>query len=424
MRPFAELPAPVTEAAGAIAGIGAALAVGGGAVSVAVGAFLNLQSRMAEIAAIAPRLAAALKAVGAAALPIGATVAVAAVLAQGWEAVTHSAEEAAAAQRLVADSVGTAQLKAFDTFVQSRRRGAGGFKGLANEILGTDFGPKMDEGKVALEEFNKLDANRPGAAANLIDAMEAAGQDTTKFKEAQEDANEELGHSVVQQTAAALAQKKYADAIVEGGHSEAELVRLRGDVVRTSQKQADVQGEVNKAIDEGTESTTTAADADKALGDAIKGVSDNLEELRSKWVENVAQAEGFTQGIEDTTSLDNFIASAASLGEATTDFRDNIKNLPADINLTKLALGGYNEEQTKAVDSLLALSDETTSYVATLIEQGAVGRDGTGEGKRTSRLVYGCHASGRVHDRPNRALPGSARPHRPAGHDGDRAVEL
>jgi hypothetical protein len=82
------------------------------------------------------------------------------------------------------------------------------------------------------------------------------------------------------------------------------------------------------------------------------------------------RASAFTDAIERSTTLDDEISAARSLGDAFTGLRENIGALPAELDLATLAFGGYNEEQRKAIDALLAAGDQSSQFLQTLIEQG------------------------------------------------------
>ena len=60
-------------------------------------------------------------------------------------------------------------------------------------------------------------------------------------------------------------------------------------------------------------------------------------------------------------------------------FKDDISALPKDIDLTKLALGGYNEEQQKSIDALVSAGEANSSYLSSLVEQGSTADDVRGK---------------------------------------------
>ena len=92
-----------------------------------------------------------------------------------------------------------------------------------------------------------------------------------------------------------------------------------------------------------------------------------------------AAAKGFSEALENTSTLDDATAAASTLGTTMRTFGADVAALPKDIDLTKLALGGYNEEQQKSIDALVSAGEANSSYLSSLIEQGASADDVRGK---------------------------------------------
>jgi hypothetical protein len=88
-----------------------------------------------------------------------------------------------------------------------------------------------------------------------------------------------------------------------------------------------------------------------------------------------AAAESFAGSLEMSTVFDNAISNASSMGSAFRSFGTDIKALPKDIDLTKLALGQYTEEQQKSIEALVSAGDANSSYLSGLVEQGATAEE-------------------------------------------------
>lgn len=115
------------------------------------------------------------------------------------------------------------------------------------------------------------------------------------------------------------------------------------------------------------DATGKQVDATKALDDALKNGKTALE----TWAANLnVLAEGgkaAAQAIDLSTTTDDLIANASKMGAAVVDFRDGLGKLPATIDQTKLAMGGYTDEQVKSIDAMSKLADQNQAYVEGLI---------------------------------------------------------
>lgn len=146
-------------------------------------------------------------------------------------------------------------------------------------------------------------------------------------------------------------------------------------------------------IDATAKSSQATAQATLGLGDATAATGDAIvdtEERLKKYDELLklstinqdsaaAAAKSFSDALENTTTLDDATAAASNLGSTMRTFKDDISALPKDIDLTKLALGGYNEEQQKSIDALVSAGEANSSYLSSLVEQGSTADDVRGK---------------------------------------------
>ena len=103
----------------------------------------------------------------------------------------------------------------------------------------------------------------------------------------------------------------------------------------------------------------------------LKGYDDQLKLTTMSQGAAAESAKAFADALENTTVIDDVIAGASDMGSAFKTFGTDIKALPKDIDLTKLALGGYNEAQQKSIDALVSAGDANSEYLSGLIEQGS-----------------------------------------------------
>ena len=119
--------------------------------------------------------------------------------------------------------------------------------------------------------------------------------------------------------------------------------------------------------------TTEEIDKNKEAAELTETAFANLDaqlSLISASYEGLeARAGAFGEALERSTVADDQIASASALGAAYNDTKKVLGDLPAEIDLARLALGGYNEEQQKAINGLLSLGDQSQNYLTSLLEQ-------------------------------------------------------
>jgi hypothetical protein len=146
------------------------------------------------------------------------------------------------------------------------------------------------------------------------------------------------------------------------------------------------------------ESALTLGQSMGTTGDAAAEGKEFLaaydDQLKLTTVSQDAASEGanaFAAALEGTTYLDDVIAGASALGGTMRTFGTDIAALPKDIDLTKLALGQYNEEQQASIDALVSAGEANSTYLTGLIEQGASADTVRGKSEEL-RFAYGLQA--------------------------------
>ena len=134
-----------------------------------------------------------------------------------------------------------------------------------------------------------------------------------------------------------------------------------------------------------------AGDAVALTEEALKGYDEQLKLSTINQDGAAAAAKAFSDALEGTTYLDDVIAGASSLGTTMRTFGTDIAALPKDIDLTKLALGQYTEEQQASIDTLVSAGEANSTYLSGLIEQGASADTVRGKSEEL-RFAYGLQA--------------------------------
>jgi hypothetical protein len=255
-------------------------------------------------------------------------------------------------------------------------------------------------GKVSAQSFNDLAESTTKVGDKLIDFVSGTNSFningvTTQFDDARRalDLLKDSGDTeLLQKNLNLLSQAKIAP-------DAPEKVKLMFEAFKQ-----DLAG-YQTQIDETAKSTQASAQATLGLSEEIVGAGDAValtEEALKKYDAQLtlstvnqdgaaAAAQGFADALENTTILDDVIAGASTLGTTMRTFGTDIAALPKDINLTKLALGQYTEEQQKSIDALVDAGEANSSYLAGLVEQGASADTVRGKADEL-RFSYGLQA--------------------------------
>ena len=132
--------------------------------------------------------------------------------------------------------------------------------------------------------------------------------------------------------------------------------------------------ESGKATVAQAQSAKEAADELKAWDDSLRNVNGALG-LYAIGAKLAADAsDGFGTAVE-AMDTDEQVTSALALGDAFHGVEGSIKNLPRSFDETKAALGGYNEEQSKALKAVTDWGDAAKGQIQTLIQSGATNEE-------------------------------------------------
>lgn len=338
----------LSESVGKILAIGSITAGGLGGLSVITGQLIKMREMFTTVGADGERsltrLGVAMKGVGMAAGALALTEATFAVLNEA-AGVSRDATAALddftlAAERLERGSKGGADavVDAFGKLVgaeQNTLRVQNLWQEFGAEvsIVGTDIKADIEQVQRAFDQLG--DQKGPKAQIQLLDEWEKANNQLDKNSD-QYRTNKRFiddNRAAVEKHAKALATEKDA--------------------------QADATDETDKA----SKSVATLTGALSAYSAKLK--------LASLQQDSMAEgARAFGAALEASTTLDDEVDNALKLGDNMRGFREQIKNLPGDIDTMKLALGGYNEEQSKAIGALVAAGDANRDYLSGLIAQG------------------------------------------------------
>ena len=142
--------------------------------------------------------------------------------------------------------------------------------------------------------------------------------------------------------------------------------------------------DLQKWLKETGDSATTAAGATDATGKSAKEAAAAEKEWADKLKETngalglyaigAAQAAAASKGFGDAVEgmdTDEQVTASLALGEAFHGVEESVKNLPKNFDATKASLGGYNDEQSKALKSVTDWGDAAKKQIGTLIESGA-----------------------------------------------------
>ena len=146
-----------------------------------------------------------------------------------------------------------------------------------------------------------------------------------------------------------------------------ELAGIEGKLTATAENAQAAAGSVAGLTTEMDLGGDMAAQTEEFL----KGYDDQLKKTTMSQDAAAESAKAFADALENTTVIDDLIAGASDMGSTFKTFGTDIAALPKDIDLTKLALGGYNEEQQKSIDALVSAGDANSKYLSGLIEQGS-----------------------------------------------------
>lgn len=155
----------------------------------------------------------------------------------------------------------------------------------------------------------------------------------------------------------------------DGYRGAARLKNLRSDLKELRGDLVDLSGDTEA----GSKATEKAADSYQKAADSLAQYEANLKAWGMTAEAAKAGADWYKGAVEASTVTDDQIDNAMQLGQAFRSFAtpESLAALPKSIDQATLAMGGYSNEQMTAIQGLLKLGDASTSYLSTMIEQGA-----------------------------------------------------
>lgn len=158
---------------------------------------------------------------------------------------------------------------------------------------------------------------------------------------------------------------------VRGGESGLKLYRSVVEQYEKSLKASTKAQDAQKASAEGQEAQNAETGASlKKLKDATDAYGARLKLLRLDQDVAVAGAKSFGDAIEASTDLDDVIDAGNKYRDSVKATTDTIAALPRELDVAKVALGGYSDQQRDALKALSSSSDATKDYLAALVSTG------------------------------------------------------
>lgn len=338
------LPTPVTSAAGGLATMAVGLAAVTSAISFTAAGFQKLKGALSDSEGNLTKWGTALKGVGIAL----AALEISDQIFKGLNEATGNTQRFTDAMNDFIAKTGKAGLSARTMAKDFSQMVAEQDKGLHMRHLWDDWGADIvsnfDGASHSIEDTQAaLDSLDPQSASDALDALQAVTDSLAKGSD----------------------QRKTNQEFIDKNRKS---LKLEADAHKAA---GDAAAAAAGGTDKNTASTKANEEAVKALDEALKGAKTGLD----KWEEGLsvlaAGGEAAAKSMDLGSQTDNLIENASKMGQAVNDFEENVKHLPGAIDQTKLALGGYNEEQTKAIDSLTSLGAANRDYVSGLIASGA-----------------------------------------------------
>ena len=339
----------ITETVGQVAALGTIGAGLVGSLSVGTGAVMKMRDNFTTLTGTGDSAVRSLNNVGKAAGGLAvATVVVGGLLilrnaidkaAGGAQDLTAATEDLSAAQTDLASS------KAVGAAIEATGR----LDFVVKAISGT-----LGVGQDATAAFNESLAQSPALAQKFIDTIKNSPKDYKIFDEKEGVNLDELKGKI--------------------GITTQELKAWQDQV--NNKKTVDIaaaqaQKTYSADVAEGAKQLEIATDAVAATEEGLKAYDEQLKLTTLTQGAAAESAKAFADALENTTVIDDAIAGASAMGSTFRTFGTDIAALPKDIDLTKLALGGYNEEQQKSIDALVSAGEANSTYLSGLIEQGA-----------------------------------------------------
>lgn len=138
---------------------------------------------------------------------------------------------------------------------------------------------------------------------------------------------------------------------------------------------ADIMSKTSKA-------TVSASSAVDRLADSARRADPKMAALQTRLDALAAAGDAFASSIDNSSMLDDQIASALNLGDAYREFEGTFRRLPMTLDMTAMATGKLRPRTAEAVQNMLNLGKAARDYLATLVEMGRSESSVRGEAAR------------------------------------------
>ena len=359
-KAFNAIPEGTRGALGGIAAVVTAISLGGGAVSLAIGQYRKLSDALQHMGEGGGMAAAALNKLGQAALIYTAVATVGALIAELDDDAGMSAEQVDKLTESFKELEKTSGTIDFDKVLPEGHKLADvaddlktTFDTLTDPSWAQNVGNMVEEIGSTVLTFGKIDTAADKAKKDLDGIDDALSAVATTNGPLASRIFEQLRNQLIAQ---GVPISEVSERL--GGYSD--TIKLNSELARENAKAQTTQGL----------QSAQNADVYVSTEQALKAYNDELKESNVVAESAAAAASAFGEALERGTNLDDAIEGAADMGDAWRDFREVVKDLPKELDLTKLSLGEYNEEQSKSVEAFLKVNDSAQDYLSTLIEQG------------------------------------------------------
>lgn len=149
--------------------------------------------------------------------------------------------------------------------------------------------------------------------------------------------------------------------------------QLKGDIKGYEEHRKELAANV-KATEDAANATGDLTKGLMSFADALKPTNGALGLFTIRAGEAEAASKGFATAAEGFDT-DEQVTSAVKLGDAFHGVEDSVKNLPHHFDDTKASLGGYNEEQSKAITAVTDWGDAAKAHIQAMVETSGVTTD-------------------------------------------------
>lgn len=142
------------------------------------------------------------------------------------------------------------------------------------------------------------------------------------------------------------------------------LGRALGKKQDAEEKAAKAETDRARAQEHSTRTAERAAAATEIFAAHVDGLALASEKAGSLLDVAALRADGFRRSLDNSSVMDDQLASALSLSEGYASFAEVIRDLPHDLNVTEIAFNGLAEKPSAAVRELLSYGQSAKTFLA------------------------------------------------------------